>query len=244
MEMEFYIQLQQKLKEIVKQNNLYDENIFITTNTLTPEEANGITERKDFPLLNGKEVLIEANFLGSVGQAYTDSPTVFNGSIKKVLELDLSDNRNKVLFIAALNAILKHLKFIENTIHCKDEEPEECGKEVVKYIKDKFGNVKIGMIGFQPAIIDNLRREFSIRVLDLDPRNIDKTKYDVLIEDGKNNMEEVVNWADILVVTGSTITNGTIVDFLKVKKPILFYGTTIAGVAYLEGLSRICFCSK
>ncbi|SHE70004.1 Putative heavy-metal chelation [Tissierella praeacuta DSM 18095] len=242
--MEFYIQLQQKLKEIVKQNNLYDENIFITTNTLTPEEAIGITERKDFPLLNGKEVLIESNFLGSVGQAYTDSPTVFNGSIKKVLELDLSDNRNKVLFIAALNAILKHLKFIENTIHCKDEEPEECGKEVVKYIKDKFGNVKIGMVGFQPAIIDNLRREFSIRVLDLDPRNIDKTKYDVLIEDGKNNMEEVVNWADILVVTGSTITNGTIVDFLKVKKPILFYGTTIAGVAYLEGLSRICFCSK
>jgi len=244
MEMEFYIQLQQKLKEIVKQNNLYDENIFITTNTLTPEEAIGITERKDFPLLNGKEVLIEAKFLDSVGQAYTDSPTVFNGSIKKVLELDLSDNRNKVLFIAALNAILKHLKLIENTIHCKDEEPEQCGKEVVKYIQDKFGNVKIGMVGFQPAIIDNLRRKFSIRVLDLDPKNIDKVKYDVLIEDGKNNMEEVVNWADILVVTGSTITNGTIVNFLKLKKPILFYGTTIAGVAYLEGLDRICFCSK
>ncbi|WP_313755786.1 Rossmann-like domain-containing protein [Tissierella sp.] len=242
--MEFYIQLQQKLKEIVKQNNLYDENIFITTNTLTPEEAIGITERKDFPLLNGKEVLIEAKFLDSVGQAYTDSPTVFNGSIKKVLELDLSDNRNKVLFIAALNAILKHLKLIENTIHCKDEEPEQCGKEVVKYIQDKFGNVKIGMVGFQPAIIDNLRRKFSIRVLDLDPKNIDKVKYDVLIEDGKNNMEEVVNWADILVVTGSTITNGTIVNFLKLKKPILFYGTTIAGVAYLEGLDRICFCSK
>ncbi|WP_353095097.1 hypothetical protein [Tissierella praeacuta] len=52
--MEFYIQLQQKIEAIVKQNNLYDENIIITTNTLTPEEAIGITERKDFPLLKGQ----------------------------------------------------------------------------------------------------------------------------------------------------------------------------------------------
>ncbi|CAK7028747.1 hypothetical protein CIW83_01340 [Tissierella sp. P1] len=242
--MEFYTLLQQKIKAIAIQNNLYDENIIITTNTLTPEEAIGITERKDFPLLNGKEVLIEAKFLDSIGQAYTDSPTVFKGSVKHVLELDLSDNRNKVLFIATLNAILKHLKLVENTIHCKDEEPEKCGKDIARYIQDKFGSVKIGMVGFQPAIIDNLRKKFSIRVLDLDINNIGKIKYDTLIEDGKVNREEVVKWSDILVVTGSTITNGTILDFLRVKKATLFYGTTIAGVAYLENLDRICFCSK
>jgi uncharacterized protein (DUF4213/DUF364 family) len=242
--MEFYTELQQKMKEIVSQNNLDDEDILISTTTLTTEEAIGITKRKDFPLLNGKEVLMEANFKGSIGQAFTDSPTVFNGSIKDILDLDMSDNRNKVLFIASLNAILKHLNLIENTIHCKNEEPEECAKDIVEHIKDKYGNVRIGMIGFQPAIIDNLRKDFSIRVLDLDKNNIGKKKYDLLIEDGRTNTNEVIKWAEILLVTGSTVTNGTIVNFLNIQKPVLFYGTTIAGVAYLKGLNRICFCSK
>lgn len=242
--MEFYTELQQKMKEIVSQNNLDDEDILISTTTLTTEEAIGITKRKDFPLLNGKEVLMEANFKGSIGQAFTDSPTVFNGSIRDVLNLDISDNRNKVLFIASLNAILKHLNLIENTIHCKNEEPEECAKDIVEHIKDKYGNVRIGMIGFQPAIIDNLRKDFSIRVLDLDKNNIGKKKYDLLIEDGRTNTNEVIKWAEILLVTGSTVTNGTIVNFLNIQKPVLFYGTTIAGVAYLKGLNRICFCSK
>lgn len=242
--MEFYTELQQKMKEIVSQNNLDDEDILISTTRLTTEEAIGITKRKDFPLLNGKEVLMEANFKGSIGQAFTDSPTVFNGSIKDILDLDMSDNRNKVLFIASLNAILKHLNLIENTIHCKNEEPEECAKDIVEHIKDKYGNVRIGMIGFQPAIIDNLRKDFSIRVLDLDKNNIGKKKYDLLIEDGRTNTNEVIKWAEILLVTGSTVTNGTIVNFLNIQKPVLFYGTTIAGVAYLKGLNRICFCSK
>lgn len=242
--MEFYTELQQNMKEIVSQNNLDDEDILISTTTLTTEEAIGITKRKDFPLLNGKEVLMEAKFKDSIGQAFTDSPTAFNGSIRDVLNLDISDNRNKVLFIASLNAILKHLNLIENTIHCKNEEPEECAKDIVEHIKDKYGNVRIGMIGFQPAIIDNLRKDFSIRVLDLDKNNIGKKKYDLLIEDGRTNTNEVIKWAEILLVTGSTVTNGTIVNFLNIQKPVLFYGTTIAGVAYLKGLNRICFCSK
>lgn len=242
--MEFYTELQQNMKEIVSQNNLDDEDILISTTTLTTEEAIGITKRKDFPLLNGKEVLMEAKFKDSIGQAFTDSPTAFNGSIRDVLNLDISDNRNKVLFIASLNAVLKHLNLIENTIHCKNEEPEECGKDVVKYIKNKYGNVKIGMVGFQPAIIDNLRKDFSMRALDLDKNNIGKKKYGLLIEDGRTNTNEVIKWAEILLVTGSTVTNGTIVNFLNIQKPVLFYGTTIAGVAYLKGLNRICFCSK
>lgn len=242
--MDFYVNLQQKLKNIVRENDLDDENILISTNPLTAEEAIGITERKDFPLLNGKEVLIEANFKGSIGQAYTDSPTIYSGSIKDILDLDLSDNRNKVLFIASLNAILKHLNLIENTIHCKNEEPEECAKDIGKCIENKYGNIRIGMVGFQPAIIDNIVRKFPVRVLDLDVNNVGKKKYDILIEDGNKNLEEVIKWADIILVTGSTITNGSIVDFLKIKKPVLFYGTTIAGVAYLEGLDRVCFCSK
>lgn len=242
--MEFYLDLQEKFKKIIKENNLNNEDILISTNILTTEEAIGVPERKDFPLLNGKEVLIQAKFKNAIGQAYTDCPSIYSGSIEKILKLDLLENRNKVLFISALNAVLRYLKLIENTIHCKNEEPEECAKDIVQYIKDKYGNVKIGIVGFQPAIIENIGKKFSIRVLDLNPKNIGKMKYDTLIEDGNKKLEEIINWSDIMLVTGSTITNGSIINFLELKKPVLFYGTTIAGAAYLKGLNRICLCSK
>lgn len=242
--MEFYLDVQEKFKKIIKENNLNNEDIVVSTNILTVEEAIGIPERKDFPLLNGKEVLIQAKFKNAIGQAYTDSPSIYSGSIEEILKLDLSDNRNKVLFISALNAVLRYLKLIENTIHCKNEEPEECAKDIVNYIKDKYGNIKIGVVGFQPAIIENIEKKFSIRVLDLDSNNIGKIRYNTLIEDGNKKLEEVISWSDIMLVTGSTITNGSIVNFLELRNPVLFYGTTIAGAAYLKGLNRICFCSK
>lgn len=242
--MDFYTDLLNKLNDIVAENKLDKDSILISTSALSPEEAIGVTRRKDFPLLNGKEALVEANFKGAMGQAYTDAPTAFSGSIQDIMDLDLSDNRNKVLFIASLNAVLKYLKLIDNTVHCKNEEPEECGSNMVQHIKGKYGNVRIGQVGFQPAMLDNLRKEFSVRILDLDVNNIGKVKYDTLVEDGKKDMKDVIQWADLLLVTGSTVTNGTITDFLKTDKPVLFYGTTIAGAAYLKGLNRACFCSK
>ncbi len=242
--MDFYSNLQEKLKNIIEENNLDNEDIMISTKTLTPEEAIGITKRKDFPLLDGKEVLMEARFKDSIGQAYTDSPSVYKGNIDEILELDLDDNRNKVLFIASLNAVLKHLELIEETIHCKNEEPEDCAEEIVKFIGDKFDDVKIGMVGFQPAMIENLEKDFDLRVLDLDPNNIGERKYNILIEDGNKDREEVLDWADILLVTGSTVTNGSIVNYIRDSKPVFFYGTTVAGTAYLEGLDRLCFCAK
>jgi len=59
----------------------------------------------------------------------------------------------------------------------------------------------------------SLRHSFDVRVLDLDPDNRGKTKYGVLIEDGEKDLDEVINWAEVLLVTGSTVVNGTIVNF-------------------------------
>ncbi|WMJ76272.1 MULTISPECIES: Rossmann-like domain-containing protein [unclassified Sedimentibacter] len=241
--MDLYTDLQNRFKKIVSDSNLDKEGIFVTTSALTPEEAIGITSRKDYPLLNGKEVLINAEFKGAIGQAFTDAPTVFRGNIQDIINMDLSDNRNKALFIASLNAVLKYLGLISNTVHCKNQEPELCGSEFVKNLKEKFGNVNIGLVGFQPAILDNIRKHFSVRVLDLDDNNIGKIKYDTMVEDSREKAHDVMNWADLLLVTGSTVTNGTITQFLSLDKPVFFFGTTIAGAAYLKDLERLCFYS-
>jgi hypothetical protein len=49
---------------------------------------------------------------------------------------------------------------------------------------------------------------------------------------------------DLILATGSTISNGTIKNFLRPDKPCLFYGTTLSGAAYLMGWNRYCACAR
>ena len=72
----------------------------------------------------------------------------------------------------------------------------------------------------------------------MDSDNIANRKFGITIESPAAT-EAAVAWADLLLVTGTTLVNGTLPDFLN-KKPVIFYGTTIAGAAHLMGLERFC----
>ncbi|ATW27537.1 Rossmann-like domain-containing protein [Candidatus Formimonas warabiya] len=242
--MKFYTELKDKMAQLVEKHDLSQKEITIRTAALTPEEAIGVTGRKDFPLLKGKEILMNAYFKDSVGQAFTDQPSIFTGSIEQLMELDLSSNNNRALFIASANAILKHLGLIDKTVHCKNEEPEMCARQIREWLKEKYGGRKIALVGFQPAILDHVRQDFQLRILDLNNQNIGQVKYGVLIEDGEKSLSDVLSWADVVLATGSTVTNGTILNFMDQGKEVFFYGTTIAGAAYLKGLNRLCFCAS
>ena len=96
------------------------------------------------------------------------------------------------------------------------------------------------MVGYQPAMIEQLHTAgFTMRVLDLNPDNIGDVRYGVTIEDGQN-YEEAIEWATVILCTGSTIINGTITHFSEAGKPVYFYGTTIVGAAVILGLQRLC----
>ncbi|MEF3254757.1 MAG: hypothetical protein K6348_04230, partial [Deferribacterales bacterium] len=210
--------------------------------TLSPHEAIGEnTCRDDFPLLKGKEVMVEATFRGSKGQAYTDMPGDFKGSIKDILDLPLSNNFQRAVFIATLNAVMRHFDYISKTIHCKDKEPELCAEQLSEHIKKLYGDPKIAFVGFQPAMLDKLSRHFHIRVVDLDEDNIGKEKYGIIIE-GPEKTDEVLSWCDIILATGSTSVNKTIKTFLD-NKPVIFYGVTVAGIAEIFGCERYCPCA-
>lgn len=241
--MNIYDDLKVKLKKILDDNNLSQENILIKSKTLSDEEAIGITKRKDFPILTGKEIMLQAEFKGAIGQAFTSAPTVFSGSLEDILNLDLDkDDHAKGLFIASLNAIMKYLDLTSKTIHCRNEEPELCAVEFKDYLLKKYKDSKIALVGYQPAILENLAKDFNIRVLDLSPNNIGKTKYGVKVEHGIDDYNEVIlQWADLILCTGSTICNASIVNFLDLNVPVIFFGTTIAGAADLLDLKRLCF---
>jgi hypothetical protein len=238
--MEFYESLQSELTKF--SGNELDETIHVVSSrTLSVKEAIGNPERKDYPLLKGKEVMIEASFKGSKGHAYTNMPGDFSGLLSDVVQMPLATNFDRAVLIASLNAVMRYYGLITNTIHCTDNEPEICARQLPDTITSRFGHPKIAFIGFQPAMIAHLSESFRLRVVDLDEDNIGKNKFNILIE-GPDNTKDILSWSDIILATGSTCVNTTINRFLG-KKPVIFYGVTIAGIAKSYNFERYCPCA-
>ena len=239
--MDFYQEIKEKFCHLIKEDNIWSSRInVVNIRPLTPQEVIGNPERDDFPLLRGKEVMIQADFRGSRGQAFTDMPGNYSGTLREVFEMPLTNNYQRAIFTASINAVLRHLNLISKTIHCRDKEPAQCAEHLVNYIKGRFGQPRIAFIGMQPAMVEALSTHFKIRVADLDPDNIGRKKCGVIIEDFSLT-KEILSWADIVLATGTTVVNNTLTSLL-IEKPIIFYGVTIAGVAYLKGYEQYCFC--
>jgi hypothetical protein len=234
----------------IDEMGLGEEDVLITVASLTVQEAIGNPKREDYPLLKGKEVMIEARFRNGFGQAFTDEPGGFRGPLKAVFDLNLDTKNNRAIFIAALNAVLAHLGTVEKTRHCRDEEPEECAGKIADHLLARFGKIKVGLIGYQPAILAALVKGFgasNLRCTDLNPKNTGAVKNGVTIEDASIANQEITGWADLLLVTSSTMVNNTFDEInknaLSHGKHLITFGVSGAGISALTGVERVCFCA-
>lgn len=244
-EVELFRKLKDEFQKIIKENHLEADGVKIRSTALSPEEAIGITERKDYPILDGSEVMLQAEYKGCIGQAFTSSPAAFSGTLQEILDSDIeNDAYARALFIASLNAVMRYLGLADRTIHCKNRGPELCAQQFVPYLKETYGSPKILQVGYQPAIFQNVAENFEMRILDLNPENVGTEKYGVTVEHGIDAYEDAVAWADLILCTGSTICNGSVVKYLDIGKEVIFYGTTLAGAAAILGLKRGCFESE
>ena len=153
--------------------------------------------------------------------------------------------------MATLNATFKYLNLIDNTIHCKDEDPERCGKEIASQLLKRWGKVRVGFIGLNPAIAENLTETFgveNVRITDLNKQNVNSLKFGVKIWDGDEMTEELIKQSDAILITGTTFVNGTFDHIMRCvqnyRKKYLIYGVTGAGICKLMGLNRICPYSR
>ena len=224
---------------------LMNSNEAITIHALTTDVILGTAERKDFPILAGKEIIQQAEYGRGKGQSFTSQPINRSFTFCELLDLPLENTRDQGAFIAGMNAVMNHLGLISNTVHCKDDGPECCAKTTADALRRKYGNVKLALIGYQPCLFANLSAAFpQMRVTDLGAGKIGTEKYGILVEDGTKKRDDVCEWADVILCTGSTLTNDTFPFFYELAlrgKGIMFYGTTIAGVATLLGLNRLCY---
>ena len=240
MKIKTYDVLREGFIKLMKENDLESGEVIIQATPLSPDEAIGKPEDEDYPLLTGKERLMQAEFRGSLGQAFTDMYGDFSARLSDIVAMDLRNNFRRAIFISSLNAVMRYLGLIDKTVHCKDNELPQCSRELVRYVEEKYAHPKIAFIGFQPRMVQALVANFELRVTDLDRDNIGKKKFGVVI-DGPEQTPENLDWCDLALVTGTTVVNDTVSQF-AVAKPVIFYGITISGVAKLLGLHHFCYC--
>lgn len=241
-------QAKKRFSALVHELGLGEENVQVTVAALSARQAIGRPKREDYALLEGTEVMIEAQFLGGFGQAFTDQPQGFQGQLKTVLGLNLDTKHNRAIFTATLNAVMAHQGMVTGTRHCRDEEPEECAAEITKNLLGRFGKIKIGLVGYQPAMLEHLVLGFgadNIRCTDLNPKNVASQKFGVEIGDGREATQGLVQWSDLVLVTSSTIVNNTFdgirQETFSLGKHLITFGVTGVGVSALTDVERLCF---
>jgi len=234
-------------RTLAKSHGLYDACVSVTATALTPAEAIGAPRRKDFPILAGREAMMEAALAGTRGQAFTDMPRQFAGTLHDALALPLNDNGARAVFVATLNALYAHLGLVSGTRHCKDDAPEECAMEMARRAAAE-GARTIGLIGFNPAIAEALATVFGahhIRCSDLNPATIGSTQFGITILDGRTHNDEVMRGADIVLATGTTFVNNTAEALIQMARiagtRLIFYGVTCAAVCHILQFERWCF---
>jgi len=218
----------------------------VVSGPLGPREAIGDPDRDDFPLLRGKEVLMQAVYMGFAGQVFTSASGSFQGNLRDVLDLPLKNIFERAVFISTMNAVLRYLGLVDGTVHCKNDGPKKCAIQIGSWIKEQVVD-RVGLVGMQPALLEALVETLgSDNVMVSDLAEVGKVRYGVKVLDCMGS-SQMFKDCQIVLITGSTLVNGTIdgllENALRHEKRAVFYGTTIAGAAYLLGLERLCPCS-
>ena len=234
--MDIYDKLKEHLQKLTTDRQ---QLITINAKALSQEEAIGRPKENDYPLAKGRERIMEATWLKAKGQAFTDRFGHWQGTIQDILDLPMKDNFDRALLVASLNAAMCHEDEVMDTVHCRDEGPKKCSLELPAFFKAHKLQPPIVLIGYQPRLAEQLATLGELRIVDLDVVNQGQNKAGTTILPPERT-EEALEGAGCAFVTGSTIVNGTITQFMNLDIPVIFFGVTIAGPAKVLGLTRFC----
>jgi hypothetical protein len=171
----------------------------VISRPLSVAEAIGDPGRDDFPLIRGREVLMQATFKGVAGQAFTAASGHFRGTLGDVLAMQLDENFDRVVFVVTMNAALRYMGKIEKTVHCRDDGPKKCSSLAVDWLRDQQWE-KVGLVGLQPAILEALVKAFGReRVMVSDLAEAGSERCGVKVLDGLVNPNAYVGPNDVLI---------------------------------------------
>jgi len=229
---EMYKTLKYSFKNILDGRGIHDKTVCVAAKEFDGSEH------------SGREITLVAEYGGVTGECSTSfvrSPAWFEGTLLQILELDIeNDPYGRSIYIASVNAVMNKYRLADDCVSCSGNEKYECAEHIVRHYKKNNGRVNVLLVGYQPYMLEALAASFPVRLLDLDPENIGKTYFGVTVEHGADNYADAVKWANVILCTGSSFSNGTLINYINLPKDVNFYGTTIAGCARVFELKRLC----
>jgi len=229
-------QLKASLALVIDERGLAGRDLHVRCRVLEAAAAIGSPGHRDYPILRGREHMVEARFENARGQAFADEFENVDGPVETLLSMKVDTNAHRAVFVAGLNAVFRHCGLCEKTVHCRDEEPCDCARHLVELFPQP---ARVLLVGLQPRFLEALAERHAVRVVDLDPQNVGAVRSGVTIEPAEAT-DDAIDWCDCILATGSTIVNGTITKFLAVQKRTVFFGVTISAAARILQLETFC----
>jgi len=200
------------------------------------------------PFCRGTEVVIEATVGDTRGQAIAHDAADWTGTLGDVFAMSLDVAGSRAMVVATLNALAVKLGIVERIILCRQHDPLRCGPELVNRLFARFADVrKVFVVGLQPAVVEALVDRLgadNVRVVDHDAEDIGQLHSGVRVGDGAADISKDVAWCELMLVTGESVVDGTLDELLTIShdasKPLVFFGNTIAAVAAVAELERVC----
>ena len=184
------------------------------------------------------EYCVTAELCGVKGEAYTETPEAFQGTLEEALSIAPSENGISAVTVAALNAAMNKLGLCPGTFPEEEQAHIAYADAVCRHITENYGRGNLVLVGYDGYFVKRFMEEgLDFWTMDRDPDHIAQDRFDhVVVNSAKRNRESSFAWGKLFLITGSTLCNGTIVQYLDSGKELLFYGITCAGAATLLSL--------
>ncbi|MCS7234000.1 MAG: hypothetical protein N3C62_04475 [Synergistetes bacterium] len=172
--------------------------------------------------------VVEASFKGYKGRAFSSIRVrSFNVRLKDVVWKESTSLKDKVIFMAALNALYRYQGKVDVTIHCEYEDQIVCAERLISMIKSTWGKGKIYTGRINSKFLTSLSKGFDVKFLDS------------LEENG------VLEDVSVFVLSGKNLFDRSLSRILNLGKPVICYGPTVVALsAILEDLQVYCPLGK
>ena len=228
---EMYDQIRSAFEKLKGSEELMNEKVIIRADELPERQL----MPEDYVPFKGKraEYRLKAEFLGSAGEAYTEAPENFDGTLREALALKPTDRGMDARFLAALNAAMSHMGYCCGAWEDSLKAHEAYAEELYRYVTENYGKSRIVLVGYDGYIVKKFSESgMDFWTLDRDPDNISQKRFDQLVvNSARLNRESCFKWAKLMLVTSSALCNGTISQFIDKGPEILLYGITGAGAS-------------